>query len=773
MIMTPCDRILLKLDATSDQAWLESRLGSQPELSSIVVRLQFRGNDAADRRVERLLERAQRQDRSYMRGAELFRYCALLCSPPVDSKALLEEIRSYIPEAYLEHLLLSPYAGGQKVVHVVDQGYVLSAPIGIGIKHAWNLAGGDGAGMRFIDIEAGWNLNHNDLIDAGITLICGENVDMDGSAGHGTAVLGIVAAMDNHRAIRGIASGVPSVRVASPVDGTTMMSDLPFAITSAAHELRFGDVLLIEQHTNYGEPNWVPVESQPAVFEAIRLATATGVVVIEPAGNGRLDLDENGFSADHEDSGAIVVGAATSGVPHLRSTRSNYGSRIDCFAWGESIVTLGEPSLVYKFAPKRSTWGSYLMARKDLEDSPHELIFNFEDTSGAAAILAGVALSVQGLAQEHLRFRLSPWQLRLLLADPRNGTPSGEGERIGVMPDLEKIVKDVFSLTPDVYLRDHRGDNGEGANEPRFESPDIVVSTAVENPQREFGEDSGTEDNLIGLEIAAGCPYSIFVRARNRGSEDAGSVEARIYQAPAASLLSPALWHQVGATTFPVVPEGNLLTVSDAIPWQAPAEENGGEKLDIAWIALSGNGRERIPDPPGNLAEIERLLRSRQLVCRNFHLARHAPTMDEDDPSSYVRLPFFAPGAPDENLKMRLETVSRLPRQARVWLEMPHKIADLPGIWGDPPCEEAKDDVVYVPVNPNGRHYFRESLFPAGSEARLSLIVYVPQEMRNSSYQISVRQFYRDAAVGRVTWRLTPRRCPAATASSPPPRRCR
>jgi len=223
-----------------------------------------------------------------------------------------------------------------------------------------------------------------------------------------------------------------------------------------------------------------------------------------------------------------------------------------------------------------------------------------------------------------------------------------------------------------------------------------------------------------------------------------------------ASLLIPSLWEPLEkTTTFSKIAQGDLLTVSPAVEWQI--QGNMEDPLYVAWIALVGNGQEEIPQEPSTLKRFRELLQCGQLACRNFHMAGHPKVCDERDPRSYVRLPFKAPGAPDKSLKMHLETVSHLPRKAKVWLATPPDMADSKGISADPPSEDGKpeDGLVYVPVNPSGRHYFRESVFERGSLAKLKLVIFIPREFRKNSYQISVRQICDDEEVGRVTWRIS------------------
>ena len=220
----------------------------------------------------------------------------------------------------------------------------------------------------------------------------------------------------------------------------------PAAILDATSRLEAGDVMLLEmQVTNAeGNENW-PAEIYDAQFDAIRAATAKGIVVIEPAGNGiivdgqtgsgpvNIDLpvarpgeDEsqaraylNPSSPDFRESGAIIVSASVSTLPHVKTIWANYGARVDVHAWGENVTTT-----------------------QCLEENGEcvDAYWQFGGTSAAAPIVAGAALSIQGMLVANGRPKLNSEQMRDLIkiggtpsADPQNGN-------IGVQPDLKELI---------------------------------------------------------------------------------------------------------------------------------------------------------------------------------------------------------------------------------------------------------------------------------------------------------------------------------------------
>jgi len=305
-----------------------------------------------------------------------------------------------------------------------NQGYLTAAPDGIDATWAWGFT--DGQGVGFVDLEQGWLLNHEDLAAANITLISGLNTAFQS---HGTSVLGEVLAVDNTRGDVGIAPRA-SGRVVSEWRTSTTFSTAA-AVLSAAQVMSRGDVLLIESQT--GGTN-LPRETEALTFDAIRDAIdMNGIVIVEAAGNGSTDLDAwtdtagrhtlDRNSNDFRDSGAILVGAASSIAPHGRLSFSNYGSRIDCYGWGQNIDTLSG-----------GTTTSYTGG--------------FSGTSGASPIVAGAAVLINCWKKRQSDASSYDSEgMRDVLSDPTLNTASANpaSDRIGVMPDLRTIFEHLDS----------------------------------------------------------------------------------------------------------------------------------------------------------------------------------------------------------------------------------------------------------------------------------------------------------------------------------------
>ena len=702
-----------------------------------------------------LTHRAVEVDPTY-RPADFSLFFFVDAPPETDLVALVRTLLSWnsVQTAYVDQGGPDPGFDPSLDGRFMYQGYLDPAPDGIDAEYAWTFVGGDGEGQQLIDLEKGWTLNHEDLAAHGAVVLHG--MVLDSSRAHGTAVLGIICAVPNGVGCVGIAPRLKSVNVVSS-HGSTRED----AILAAITKLAFGDTLLLEAQVEVNSAKLLgPIEVNDANYEVIRLATALGIIVVEAGGNGTddgtsgptippLDMDTY-FTADgrpvldrtFRDSGAIIVTAATPTDPHTRFDYAPHGQRIDCYAWGADINTLSSNELGATTGVLAYTVG-------------------FGRTSGAAAIIAGAALAVQGRAEALLNTRFSPHQMRAILSDPSTGTKKGTGETtlIGVMPNLRTIFDDVLNSAPDVYLRDHVGDDGEPHVGFVSASPDIILRPApVADPQLAFGAGSGTEnDATLGSTAEIGQDNHIYVRVLNRGGSNAIDVKARVFWAPVATLITGKLWKLIGSTILPNVPMGDQLTVSDAILWHQAEIPGPGH---YCFVGLVGNAADPAPEPAGfrNWDNFVRFIRENNNVAwRNFNVANNEPDVgDPTVPEGFQALSFLAPGAPDKARPMALEVIGRLPEGAKAMLEVPlafrqllqqrHQACKVP--------IDRKRRVALLPVNPHGRMYFGDVLFPAGSRMALRLLVEIPKRYRGQTFRIAVRQIWEGIEVGRVTWQL-------------------
>lgn len=301
-----------------------------------------------------------------------------------------------------------------------QQGYLTE----IGWESAIGLTGGE---VRLIDIEQGWTIEHEEFLDTGgqprLRRPIGVNHRFHG---HGTSVLGVLAAGRQNK--KGLTGMLPEldIRLISQYwqdeQKQIWYNTTEAILTAVVHGrfLRRGDILLIQaQHFDPKTGLLLPVEADPIVWLAVRLAVLLGIVVIEAAGNG------GAYLPSWSSTGAILVAAATShdpdfNDPHRPLFFSNRGAQVDCYAWGEEVITTGD--------------GETSLEHDDYNGE-------FGGTSAAAAIVAGVAAVIQSIARKNGQC-LDGSILRDILTRPQNGIPPAVGaDCIGVLPSIEKILQ--------------------------------------------------------------------------------------------------------------------------------------------------------------------------------------------------------------------------------------------------------------------------------------------------------------------------------------------
>jgi hypothetical protein len=208
---------------------------------------------------------------------------------------------------------------------------------------------------------------------------------------------------------------------------------------------------------------------------------------------------------------------------------------------------------------------------------------------------------------------------------------------------------------------------------------------------------------------------------------------------------------------LPNVPTGEVLTVSPAITWpeaQIPAPGH------YCFVGLVGHPQDPAPSP-GDLLDWDNFRRfireNNNVTWRNFNVEEGDPAPDPTAPKGFFALPFLAPGAFDRARPCQLEVCSRLPKGAKVYLEVPEAFARQLRLAALQAELDQRRKVVRIPMHVPGCRRLPEVLFPAKSRTRMRLLVNIPKELRKHAFEISVMQLFEKEEVGRVTWRLGPK----------------
>ncbi len=445
----------------------------------------------------------------------------------------------------LPHDIAPPTPDGESLVLHLDP-----APVGIDAEWAWTRPGGDGLGVKIVDIEWSWRVTHEDLDSAVGTVACFTPGTAD--IEHGTAVLGELVAGRNGYGVTGISYAASVSLVTNYPVG--MSYSVARAVECAAGLLDPGDVMLIEAQTygprdrdGDGTNDFVPVEWDAAEFAAISVATAAGIVVLEPAGNGAEDLDDpvfgNDFNRAHRDSGAIMVGASSTtwgpGPDLSRIGFSTYGSRVDIQGWGDDVGTTG--------------YGDYFDGGGDPNQYYTEL---FSGTSSATPMGAGAAVAIQGVQKACGGPPLTPAAVRSLLVS--TGTAqTAEGPypgHIGPRPNLRAAL-----------ARVDEDNDADGFKECQGDCDDSRIAT---HP--------GAAETNDGLDNQ--CPGELGYGIVDETSGDSGFHNAAVkteYSWPA----------QAGATLYHVVRSTRRDFVSGCFGWDVALT-----KLNDTAVPATGSG---------------------------------------------------------------------------------------------------------------------------------------------------------------------------------------
>jgi hypothetical protein len=691
-------------------------------------------------KINRLVPIAVQRDLSY-RPPDFRRMLLVLLGPYEDPYPTLHQLdtvaQTYgVQRAYVDGAVQPADDPPEDNPGFPNQRYLFSAPEGIDALYAWTVAGGRAEGTSFIDIEAGWDLSSADLVRDGLPIISGplNGIITPEASDHGTQVLGIIMAQNNDIDVIGVAHNVTTANVLG-YRAMNGIQELSNALLYASNVLASGDVISLPDQTIFGPK--LPVEITPAHFQMIRLATALGIVVVEAAGNSGILLDNdqvpgqmtlNIDAPSYQDSEAIMVaGADSTSVPngvaslspppgpdqHVRHATSNYGNRIDVYAWGSNVVSING---------------------------------FFAGTSAATPIIAGAALSVQGVLKNLGQAPLDSMEMRTMLqylGTPSDPPASGPPEPIGVMPDLRNVLHYLL-YRPVAYIRDHIGDIGS-AHELRdcFESPDIFI--------RPYPVSIADLETTADEPLVAGAEQYVYLRFQNSGLSDA-DIDVEVFEIPNSTIPLPSDFRSVGKTSI-TVPVGEP-TVPPALVWTPTASAHG------ILVTFSAPDKPRL-SPQNFLVRrnFGKILRRRpNVACRNLRTVTNAPVSLTDNPvtTSAIVLEFTAPVLEKDPLFSA----------GFVQLDIAHDLPDTAGIWLEGPLEfmssaaspQNKDDaslrawLLFIgPITLNS-----VTVVPASPSLKFRLLIQLQPEDTTKTFQIHVTQLNDAEAAGQIGWNLVP-----------------
>jgi subtilisin family serine protease len=321
--------------------------------------------------------------------------------------------------------------------------YLGAGPVGLGYLDAWSLPGGDGQDVTVIDIEGAWHLDHEEMTAARFNLWSGVNMDSLSWKDHGVAVAAILAASHNGSGTASVCPGARVGMVSVFTPGNPPRQRIANQISEAGALLNAGDVMLLELQrpgpkTQYmvddDQKGYIPLVFWPDVRAVVRGLVERGVTVVSVAGNGGENLDDDiyagRFDLSQHDSGCILVGAGAPptgdfGPARSRLAFSNYGSAVDCQAWGQLVTTAGYGDL----------WGA--------DGVPTDRFTGqFMGTSAAAPLVAGALACVQGRHKAVYGAPVNPLYLRQLLRTYgwRAENDENEAPTFALQPDIMQLM---------------------------------------------------------------------------------------------------------------------------------------------------------------------------------------------------------------------------------------------------------------------------------------------------------------------------------------------
>ena len=380
--------------------------------------------------------------------ADLNNYYRVHTGDASQTEALVEALNDLdvVEVAYYEPSLAAAIALGGDLPPTTpmfegQQGYLDSAPLGLGWRTFQNVVGARGEDLLVSHIEFDWDFDHEDACRLVPSSLINASPGVAAFAPHGTAVAGILTCDRNGFGVRGMSNGADLLlgSVLTAPSAAALISN----VTAVANP---GDVIVSSFAWVLASGGQAPIDFFQAEFDAIFTAATKGIVYCFGAGNANQDLGDtalfgNRYLPTSPDSGGVIVGGGLSGNLN-KWPSSNFGSRVDCHAWAEDITVIGgTPDL---FNPG---------------DVKQHYTSSFGGTSGAGPQVAGVAAALSNAVREQNGVQLTAFEIRDRLRT--SGTPQGGGAPIGPRPDLAALLA-AYGL-PDGLLLQGDGELGQPA----------------------------------------------------------------------------------------------------------------------------------------------------------------------------------------------------------------------------------------------------------------------------------------------------------------------
>ena len=320
---------------------------------------------------------------------------------------------------------------------------------------------------------------------------------------------------------------------------------------------------------------------------------------------------------------------------------------------------------------------------------------------------------------------------------------------------------------PSLYLRHNLADDGTSQTGSLSTSPDIIIkNNSVANPQVTFSTPASiNSDAESDPDVITGQDNYVYLRVWNRGT-DATIVTATVYWSPPATLVTPNLWNLIGSAPFADVPPGNIVQVSTpGVTWGSANIPLPGH---YCFVAAVGNAAEPAPNP-GTFNTfndfVNYIYAHNDITWRNFNVVSLGGHGIDGHFKGFIPLRFLITGAWDKPHEFAFETLAQLPPGSRMALEVPHWLGH--GIRPVHANLEEHEDAdtdpddrrrVRIPLHPSGSQPVGQIELRAGTRVASHLLVHIPDQHRNRPYEVALRQLYAGREVGRITWRLVPKR---------------